>query len=647
MRAGLWMVALAVMAVCGCQTTPMPAAMRLAPVAPAPEADDVPPLYGLLDATTSCAVPPYALFAKSGCTDLSITGGGNRVEGDAHTNRQLRIAGNTNVVTGRAESVQGVDLRGKDNSVGSQPVVPAIGFPYRVPMNALTPTFTFSGDVNLNQVPWVWDAPGKLKPGVYVALGRLEIAGSDVSGTVTLIASSIQLHGARMALQPYTKGILGYATGQGIGIDVSSEGGQYEGFLLAPSSRFQLTGARNTLRGMVMAYSIQIAGSDNTIAFQDEAGICTASPEPSPPVGGEVIGVVSTIAGHHDPGQCACSIPFADGLGAEAGLRWPEGIEVDSRGNLIIGDWGTSAVRKMTPAGQVTTLAGADTHQTTIIDGVGAQARFAHLGSVTVAPDGMIYAIDADKIRRVHPLTGEVTTIAGGPPPSFNTGGAYVDGPAMQARFSVGAGIAADANGHIYVADDNNSVIRRLDLATGLVSTLCGKTAMQSWGLWGDFGYMDGAGQTAQFKNPQDIALGPDGNLYVADTWNHAIRKVTPEGVVSTLAGDPSAVVWTGNIADPPKGFVDGVGKAARFNTPHGLTVDHDGNVYVADTGNHAIRKITPDGRVTTVAGVGASGQDNGLGYKATFGSPYDVAVDKNHVLYVTDHDNCLIRRIQ
>ncbi|MDB5745270.1 MAG: gluconolaconase [Massilia sp.] len=199
-----------------------------------------------------------------------------------------------------------------------------------------------------------------------------------------------------------------------------------------------------------------------------------------------------------------------------------------------------------------------------------------------------------------------------------------VDGPPATSRFSDPFGIALDAHGNVYVADGGDSNrIRRID-KHGTVSTFAG----------GSEGFLDGAGAAAAFHTPSALAFDRAGNLYVADTGNHAIRKIAPNGSVTTLAGSGQP------------GDADGKGQAARFHAPVGIAVDPRGNVYVADTYNDRIRRIAPDGSVTTLAGSGQPGNAEGPASIAAFDTPSAIAVDKDGTLFVADTGNNAIRRI-
>ena len=199
-----------------------------------------------------------------------------------------------------------------------------------------------------------------------------------------------------------------------------------------------------------------------------------------------------------------------------------------------------------------------------------------------------------------------------------------VDGAGPASRFSDPFGTAVDAHGNVFVAEGGaGNRIRRIG-PDGVVASFAGARA----------GFADGAGALAAFDTPSALAIDRLGNLYVADTGNNAIRKVAPDGSVSTLAGGGGA------------GYLDGVGRAARFDGPVGVAVDRAGTVYVADTYNDRICRIARDGTVTTLAGSGVPGMQDGMGAAAAFDTPSAIAVGKDGVLYVADTGNDAIRRI-
>ena len=197
----------------------------------------------------------------------------------------------------------------------------------------------------------------------------------------------------------------------------------------------------------------------------------------------------------------------------------------------------------------------------------------------------------------------------------------FADGTGVAAQFNWPVGLAIDAAGNVYVADFNNNKIRKIT-PTGVVSTLAGSTQ----------GFADGIGGAAQFYCPYGVATDAAGNVYVADLVNQKIRKITPAGVVSTLAGSTL-------------GFADGTGAAAQFHQPEGIAIDTAGNVYVADNQNHKIRKITPAGVVSTLAG-STAGFADGTVAVAQFNLPSGVATDAMGNVYVADFLNDKIRKI-
>jgi streptogramin lyase len=327
-------------------------------------------------------------------------------------------------------------------------------------------------------------------------------------------------------------------------------------------------------------------------------------------------GAVTTLAG------TAGSNGGADGTGSAARFNNPQGVAVDGSGNVYVADTVTHTIRKITPAGVVTTLAGTAGWYGSA-DGTGSAARFASPSGVAVDASGNVYVADSynSTIRKITPA-GVVTTLAG-------TAGAYgsADGTGSAARFDYPSGVAVDGSGNVYVTDSNNNTIRKITPA-GAVTTLAGTA--------GAYGSADGTGSAARFQYPSGVAVDASGNVYVADTYNHTIRKITPAGAVTTLAG-------TAGLS----GSADGTGSAARFWYPYGVAVDGSGNVYVADTRNYTIRKITPAGVVTTLAGTaGARGSADGTGSAARFANPYGVAVDGSGNVYVADTDNDTIRKI-
>ena len=373
-------------------------------------------------------------------------------------------------------------------------------------------------------------------------------------------------------------------------------------------------------------------------------------------------GAVTTLAGSGSQGS-------ADGLGTAASFVFPVGVAVDGAGNVLVADAGGYKIRKVTPAGLVTTLAGSGTAGS--VDGTGSAASFLEPYAVAVDAAGNAYVADSfnNKVRKVTPA-GVVTTVAG------SGASGSVDGAATAATFNIPRGVAVDG-ATLYVADWGGQKIRKV--AAGIVTTLAGS---------GRSGFADGPGTAAAFYFPSGVAVDAGGNVYVADSWNHDVRKVSAGGAVTTLAGSGSngSADGTGSVAsffEPAgvaadgfgnvyvadtlnqrirkvapggvvttlagsgtRGFADGTGTTAKFTYPYGVAADGSGNVFVADSGNHAIRKVTFGGVVSTLAGTGVSGSADGPGTAASFNTPYGVAVDALGSVYVADWGNSKIRKV-
>ncbi|RKP56781.1 hypothetical protein D7S86_09715 [Pararobbsia silviterrae] len=306
---------------------------------------------------------------------------------------------------------------------------------------------------------------------------------------------------------------------------------------------------------------------------------------------------VSTLAGQ--PRTAGST----NGSGTGVLFDFPSGVAVDASGNVYVADSFSNEIRQIT-SGVVSTLAGSP-GPGAALDGTGSSASFYDPTGVAVDVSGNVYVADHgnNEIRIVTPL-GVVSTLAGS-----TTGGA-ADGTGALARFAGPSAVAVDVSGNVYVADHGNNEIRIVTPA-GVVSTLA-----------------------RSFNGPEGVAVDASGNVYVADSGNNEIRKITPTGVVSTLAGSTTS------------GSADGTGSGASFDYPAGVAVDASGNVYVADYGNNEIRKITPLGVVTTLAGSTTPGDVDGTGSAAAFDGPYGVAVDASGNVYVAEYDGQEIREI-
>jgi sugar lactone lactonase YvrE len=286
-------------------------------------------------------------------------------------------------------------------------------------------------------------------------------------------------------------------------------------------------------------------------------------------------GVVSTYAGTGFTG-------YTNGAASLASFNEPTGLSIDPSGNLFVADAGNDLVRKIASTGMVSTIAGSDTSG--YRDSVGSGSAFFDPLAVAVDPSDNVYVADAgNNLVRLVSSAGNVTTFAG----TYNTGNSTTLSP-----FNNPSGIARDALGNLFVANYLNSNILEVN-PQGVVSVYAGQTD--------SIGAVNGPASAATFYYPNSVAVDANDNVYVSDGLNNLIRKISPQGIVSTFAGSGSP------------GAVDSTGTAASFNGPAGLAFDAAGNLYVADANNNKIRKITPAGVVTTVAGSGAQGMHNGI----------------------------------
>lgn len=278
-------------------------------------------------------------------------------------------------------------------------------------------------------------------------------------------------------------------------------------------------------------------------------------------------------------------------------------VTIDTDGNLYVTNNDHFEIVKITPDGTITTLLSTanDTN------------RGAPMG-ITVDTDGNVYATVGNTIRKIFP-DGTVIVLAGSASADFG----YADGQGAEAQFSIPWGITVNASGIVYVADFGNYKIRKI-LPDGTVSTLAGSIP----------GYADGPANMAQFSGPIGVTVDSKGNVFVTDA--HNIRKITPDGYVTTMAGST-------------RGYYDGLGTSAQFNSPYGITVDNNGNIYVCDANNFVVRRITPDGDVATVAG-STPGYTDGPGASAKFDPPLGITLDTSGALYLTQGGVGVIRKI-
>lgn len=334
-------------------------------------------------------------------------------------------------------------------------------------------------------------------------------------------------------------------------------------------------------------------------------------------------GIISTVAGTGTAGFSGDG-----GSATSAQLNEPGGVDVDPAGNLYIADFLNNRVRKVTPGGVITTIAGTGTAGFSGDGGNATAAQLSFPSAVEVGTDGYIYIADTSnhRIRRIAP-NGIITTLAG-----IGTGGFSGDGgTAITAELWFPLGVTRDAAGNVYVADTFNNRIRKINPG-GIISTVAGNGS-ETYG--GD----GGQATSASLRQPSSMVVDTAGNLLIADRLNHRIRKVATNGIITTIAGNGTG----GFSAD------GGSATAAALFYPSDIALDLYGNIFIADQGNNRIRKVTPGGIISTVAGNGTtgSGGDGGSATAAQLNIPVGVAVDGSTFIYVVDSLNYKIRRIK
>ncbi len=342
--------------------------------------------------------------------------------------------------------------------------------------------------------------------------------------------------------------------------------------------------------------------------------VAVSPPVITPPVVSQPALKITTLAGQIGVGG------YVDGVGGQAKFQLPNNVAADRAGNVYVADTANNVIRKITTDGAVSTLAGlAGSRGNT--DGLGSTARFWAPFGIAVDSSGNVYVADTanNTIRKITPA-GMVTTLAGlaGHPGS-------ADGSRGSAQFRNPWSVAVDSKGNVLVADMSNDTVRKI-APNGQVTTVAGQAGIS--------GNADGFANNAQFNDPFAVAVDSADNIYVSDTGNNTIRKITPTGTVVTLAGSAGFA-----------GSSDGNADTARFWNPQGLAVDHDGNVYVADTGNNTVRKITPMGVVNTLPEP-TGGTTNKVAGNLQLNSPGGVAVDGAGNILVADTNNHCVRKL-
>jgi sugar lactone lactonase YvrE len=360
-----------------------------------------------------------------------------------------------------------------------------------------------------------------------------------------------------------------------------------------------------TPEGTVTTFSRQVGNPASiVVGFPTNPRFTTPNPASGPDI------TVVTLAGFGQPGDSA-------GTGTLAQFNGPNGGFVDAQGNVWIADQNNHRIKRMTPVGQVSIVAGSGVAG--FADGPAATAQFRTPAGVCVDSSGNAYVADSgnNRIRRIT-ADGQVSTVAGTGTPG------YSDGAGTRVQFNAPDDLVVDKAGDLFVTDSQNHAVRKIT-PTGVVTTVAGN---------GTAGAADGAGTNAFFNQPMGIAIDPAGNLFVTEWSGQRVRKVDTNGVVTTVAGDGTA------------GLHDDWGTAAKFDNPDGIVVGTDGNIYVADNGNNAIRRLDTDGYVFTIAGMYASGFVDGNGQAAQFLNPTGIGWGKDGTLFVIDGGNNAVRQI-
>jgi uncharacterized protein (TIGR03437 family) len=332
---------------------------------------------------------------------------------------------------------------------------------------------------------------------------------------------------------------------------------------------------------------------------------------------------------HHVAGN-GCGFSGDGGSAATAQLTFPAGLAFDSNGSLYIADSNNNRVRRIGINGIISTVAGNGIDGYSGDGGLATSASLALPGSVVIDAGGNLIIADTynNRVRLVGP-TGIITTLAGNSsiwPPGFSGDG----GPAVSASFDLPYGVALDSVGNLYVSDQNNRRVRRIGVS-GIVSTIAGNGISNFAGDGGP------AGQ-ASLDFPSAVKVDNLGNLYIADSMNHRVRKVSTMGIITTIAGNGT----------PGFSGDGGPATSAQLYGPTSVAIDGSGNVFISDSLNLRIRRVMPDGTITTYAGNGVWGYsgDGGPAVSASLTNPWGISTDLSGNLYVADNNNNVVRKI-
>jgi sugar lactone lactonase YvrE len=330
-------------------------------------------------------------------------------------------------------------------------------------------------------------------------------------------------------------------------------------------------------------------------------------------------GIITTVAGNGTEGSSG-----DDGPATSAKLDYPYGVAVDSAGNLFIADYYNCCIRKVSSSGIISTVAGSGSYGFSGDGGPATSAKLACPTGVAIDSDNLLI-VDAinNRIRKVSP-SGIIITVAGNG--SWGYGGDA--GFSTSAQLFYPSGVAVDSVGNLFIADTENHRVRKVS-SSGVITTVAGG---------GEYGRDGGPATSAHLYTPSGVAIDSAGNLFISDTGNYSVRKVSASGIITTVAGNGSG----GYSGD------DGSATWAQLSLPYGVAVDSTGNIFIADTTNHRIRKVSTSGIITTIAGNGSGGfsGDGGPATSAQLYYPNGVAIDSVGNLFIVDTRNSRIRKV-
>jgi sugar lactone lactonase YvrE len=383
----------------------------------------------------------------------------------------------------------------------------------------------------------------------------------------------------------------------------------------ATSATVTFVASGNAISGPRNVTVITAAGTSDAVTF-------TINQRPA------AVLTIKTVVGGYPAGFGGDGGPAASSL-----IRGPLAVAVDTLGNLFFADTFNARIRKVTADGAISTVAG---NGSVIVNGDGQQATSASLNTphgIAVDAAGNLFIADYfdHRVRKVS-ANGIISTVVGTGVSGYSGDG----GPATSAKLNMPDGIAVDMAGNLFIADSYNCRIRKVT-ADGTISTVAG-TGIS--GYSGD----GGPAASANLGQPAGVAVDAAGDLFIADTYNNRIRKVSPDGLITTVAGTgPSGYTGVSNYSGD-----GGPATSARLTLPSGVAVDSTGSLFIADRLNHAVRKVTRDGIISTVAGTGTAGfsGDGGLAAAAKLSSPTGVAVDLSGNLFIADGDNNDVREV-